>query len=234
MANEGFQIDRRFKKKMVGRFEKYRLESGILKDKPHREPKSVKQAKAELASSRKPPRSKTNQKPKSGPKKPKSQSITKKFKKKIAKALQTKKSKKKMRHDAMVKRNRARGLGTMEGGPVRLKKASTRGMVSEIANYMRKKHGIPYLTQPFRNDKSKEMKALKRELLNLITRKSKSYSKVQTALRAVIRNPFLKRQYGRNSRSAIRNKTFDRLGIDTGQVFQALDGKVRVNPNVQK
>lgn len=239
MAKDGFQIDNRFKRRMQAKFGRYHLQAGVLRDRPHKEPKPVKEAIAEM---RKPQAFGPRKPEKFGPPKPKKpkkpqstlKKVSSKAKKKISKALETKKSKAARKQKAMVKANRARGLGTMEGGPVRLKKATTKGTVQEIARYMRKRHGIPFLREPFIKDKSPEMRVLKRELMKLISGRVKSYSKVETALRAVIRVPFLKKRYGRNSRRAQRIKTFDRLGIDTGQVFQALEGKVRVNPNVQK
>jgi len=224
---------------MQAKFGRYQLQAGVLRDRPHKEPKPVKQALAEMSQAKRRPKQvnpKTNPKPKSKAKraKTKSKGVVKQAKKKISSLLESKKSKAEKRKKAMIRSNRARGLGTLEGGPVRLKKASTKGTVQQIAQYMRKRHGIPFLREPFLKDKSPEMKTLKRELMKLISGRVKGYSKVETALRAVIRVPFLKKRYGRNSRAAQRTKTFDRLGIDTGQVFQALDGKVRVNPSVQK
>lgn len=241
---DGFQMDERFKRSMKGKFGRFNLRAGVLQDKPHREPRSPKEV---MASRKKPevfgPKFQKPQKfgPKQQKKKSKKQLIKAKIKKaqakvkkKIKNRLMTAEAKKRKRVKAMTKSNRARGLGTMEGGPVRLKKATTRGTVMKIAHYIRTRHKIPYLTAPFRNAKSKEIKTLTRELISLIAGKTKSYSKTETALRAAIRVPFLRKKYGRNSRAAQRIKTFDRLGIDTGQFFRALDGKVRVNNNVPK
>lgn len=239
MDNKGFQIDNRFKKSMTAKFERYRLQAGVLKNAPHKEPKDVKQAKFENRKIESfgpkappkfgPPKPKKPKKPKSTLKK-----VTQKAKKKLSKAFESKKSKSKRRHQAKVKALKARGLGYMEGGPVRLQKSTVRGTIQDVAGYVRKRHGIPYLTEPFRNMKSKDARILTRALLNLIVKKKRGYAEVEKALRDCIRNPFLKKRYGKNSRNAARIKTFNRLGIDTGQFFQALDGKVRINPSVQK
>lgn len=239
MDNKGFQIDNRFKKSMTAKFERYRLQAGVLKNGPHKEPKDVKQAKFENrkieAFGPKAPPKFGPPKPKK-PKKPKStlKKISQKYKKKISKAFESKKSKTKRRLKAKVKAYKAMGLGYMEGGPVRLQKSTTKGSLQDIAGYVRKRHNIPYLTAPFKNMKSKEMRLLTKELFNLISNRRKGYAKVEAALRDVIRIPFLKKRYGNNSRRAARIKTFNRLGIDTGQFYQALDGKVRLNPSVQK
>lgn len=224
---DGFQMDERFKRSMKGKFGRFNLRAGVLQDKPHKEPRPVKKT---LENRVKKERKKKSKKQLMKAKIKKSQAKVNK-KGKARSSLNVKKSKSKK---SMSQKNRARGLGTMEGGPVRLKKATTRGTIMKIAQYIRRRHKIPYLTAPFKNAKSKEMKTLLAELMNLTTGKSKSYSKAETALRAVIRVPFLRKKYGRNSIAAQRIKTFDRLGIDTGQFFRALDGKVRVNNNVPK
>jgi hypothetical protein len=50
--------------------------------------------------------------------------------------------------------------------------------------------------------------------------------RVQNLLQAVIRNPILRGDYGRNAMSTARNKGFNRLFIDTGQFFRAIKAKV--------
>lgn len=230
----GFKIDERFKKRMKGRFERFSLEAGVLKDKPHKEPrpaKPIKRKKTKVKKAEGQPVAKPTPKPKKK-KKVSFKNSVKKAKKKLSNRFKSKSKRAAERHSAMVKSHAARGLGTMEGGPVRLKKASTKGTVMEVAEYVRKVHKIPYLTAPFQKENSPEMKALKREFFRLIVGRTKSYSKVESLLRNVIRLPFLKKRYGRNSVNAIRIKTFDRLGIDTGQFFRALEGRIRVNKNV--
>ena len=54
------------------------------------------------------------------------------------------------------------------------------------------------------------------------------------ALRAVVRNPMLKGEYGPNKPSTIRAKGFDRFSIDTGQLYTAIGAKVRVKRLVSR
>lgn len=235
---EGFQIDKRFKKRMQGKFERFTLQAGILKDKPHREPRPVNDARLK-------PKAKTKKKSLPKPrkvsakkKKRKSKSFIKKIlgkaKKKLKNTVTTSAYRKEQKRKAMVASHRARGLGTMEGGPVRLKKAKVRGTVAEVGEYVRKVHKIPYLTRPFENPNTPETKKFTRAFFQLLSGKEKSYSKVESLLRDIIRIPILKKKYGSNSAKARKVKTFDRLAIDTGQFYQAISAKIRVNQNVPK
>lgn len=223
----GFQIDKRFKKKVRARYERYTLEAGVLKNKPHKEPRTAQSVLKARAKSKPVPSAKPKGKAKPKTAKKKAKSFTDRVKARGKKAGKASKNRK-----AMVKRNRARGLGTLMGGPVRLKKVTTKGTVMQVGEYMRKVHKIPYLTAPFAR-KTNEVKAMLAGFMALNSRQTTA-SKVETLARAVIRIPFLKKRYGRNSAATQKVKTFNRLGIDTGQFFTALDAKVRVNPNVPK
>lgn len=118
--------------------------------------------------------------------------------------------------------------GSMEGGPVRKKSGRVNGSLAGVGEQLRTVHRVPYLTAPFKQNRSKEMKELRLRLVELITGKAKSYSKFQTALRSLIRTPILKQKYGHNSLATARAKGFNRFLIDTGQFFRAITAKVRV------
>lgn len=135
-------------------------------------------------------------------------------------------------------RARSNAQGTLQGGPVRkMNKAKTdrfsTGAISRrlLARYKGPSGGNVY-TDPLRR-KSRDMSAFLEAFANLVTGKNKNYSRVETMLRALIRNPLLKRRYGSNTQERIRVKGFNRLMIDTGQFFKAIQAKVRVR-RVQK
>lgn len=167
-VNFKIQLDPRFKKKLVGRFEKYQFQVGILEDKPHTPPRPASQ-----------------------------------------------------------------GLGSLQGGPVRKLKRSARSYqsVGNVSESLRKRYrlanGANFFSAPLRK-KSKDMKVFLAAFQDLVTGKTRSYSKTETALRATIRNPILRRAYGSNTAATRARKTFNRLLIDTGQFFKAIKAKVRV------
>lgn len=168
MIKAEFKLDKRFKQRLVGRYERYTVEAGVLEDKPHRDPRPAKQ-----------------------------------------------------------------GLGSLQGGPVRKMKQTSRGKISDVSENIRKVHGIDYLRIPVERRNSKDMKNFRKLLIELLQGKIRGYSKVEAALRAVIRNPILNKQYGANSRLTRAIKTFNRKLIDTGQFFKAIKAKVR-SGRVQK
>lgn len=161
------QLDSRFKKKVLGHYEGYQFQVGVLKDKPH-----------------------------------------------------------------YAARPASRGLGTLQGGPVRKTNRQKKyGTVARVSESLRKRFKGPsggnIYTDPFRRSRSKDMRAFLRAFNLLVSGKTKNYGAVEAALRAVVRNPILRRTYGANSAVTRKIKTFDRLLIDTGQFFKAITAKVR-------
>lgn len=121
--------------------------------------------------------------------------------------------------------------GSLQGGPIRKKGPKTYGTTTlEVAKAMQKKTG--FMTAPFRKQRSKDMRAFLQAFFNFASGKG-SKSKVQTALRAVVRNPMLRGDYGRNTRITAKSKGFNRLLFDTGQLFKSILAYVR-SRNVQK
>ncbi len=112
------------------------------------------------------------------------------------------------------------------GGPVR-QMSTTPGplSVSEVSESFRKNTGINYLTEPFKKRDDKIIK-FANEFLKLCFGKS-TRKRVENLLQAIVRNPILRGDYGHNSRLTRKIKGFDRLGIDTGQLFKNIKASVR-------
>jgi hypothetical protein len=158
VINAQFRLDRRFRKTLSGRFERFDIQVGILEDKPHKTPRSP------------------------------------------------------------------RSIGSLQGGPVRKVSARTNGMVSQVSERMRKRYD--FYRKPFKK-KSPDVRKFVRAFFELATGKTKSYGKTRTALRAVIRNPILKGAYGKNRMRTRLKKGFNRLMIDTGQMFKGINARIR-------
>lgn len=125
----------------------------------------------------------------------------------------------------------SRGLTSVGGGPARKKSSRTRGMVSDVAKAV--SGHVDYLGAPLARTTSNDMKAFRREFGKVLTGQTQSLTRVETALRAVFRNPILQGKYGRNSRAWAKVKTFNRKLIDTGQFFKSILARVRSKKNVQ-
>ena len=113
------------------------------------------------------------------------------------------------------------GLGTYAGGPVR-KKSNKAGpaTISEVSEANRERMDVNYLTDPFQHRSSDIMK-FTREFFKLAFGKSEK-KRAENLLQAVVRNPILRGDYGSNATLTKKIKTFDRLMIDTGQLFKAI------------
>ncbi len=123
-------------------------------------------------------------------------------------------------------RPKSAGLGTLSGGPVRKKSNKTKGTVAQVGEFVRKS-GNNYLRAPIAQTKSQLMRDFLKALGDLVTDRTTSRSKVESTLRAVIREPILRGKYGRNTAKTAKRKGFNRKLIDTGQFFRAIVARVR-------
>lgn len=126
-------------------------------------------------------------------------------------------------------------LGTLPPGPVRKKQARTQSTNKKIAIKNERRYG--FMTKPWRKRTSKELRAFVKAFFELAGGKGNTNArrkKVTTAAVAVIQQPLLKGAYGRNTTITAAIKGFNRLMIDTGQMFKSIRAYVRVRKNVQK
>ncbi len=122
--------------------------------------------------------------------------------------------------------NFSSNLGSYAGGPVR-KKSRTAGplTIAEVSAANRARLGINYLTEPFQRESSDIVKFFK-SFLKLITGRTQ-IKRVENLLQAVVRNPILRGEYGRQARSTTREKGFYRPMIDTAQLFKSIKAVAR-------
>lgn len=116
-------------------------------------------------------------------------------------------------------------LKSFAGGPAR-KQTRVKGALStgEVlsANMARLNKNI--LLLPFM-DHDTEMNKFVRAFLQLAIGRS-SVKRVQNLMQAVVRNPILRQEYGKNLIQTAREKGFNRHLIDTAQMFKAIKAKV--------
>lgn len=112
------------------------------------------------------------------------------------------------------------------GGPIRKKSSVDSGLsISEVGASFRETTGINYLTEPFKN-KSSDILKFTNGFFNYVFGKS-TERRLTNLLQAIVRNPMLKGGYGSNSSITQKIKGFDRLGVDTAQLFKAIKARVR-------
>lgn len=118
--------------------------------------------------------------------------------------------------------------GTYAGGPVRKAGRTVGDTLSEVSESVRKKLGINFYTAPFEkpSGKSAELQGFLKEFVKFVRDDKSGVRRMQNAVQAIVRNPILRGEYGSNSKAAANAKGFDRLLIDTGQLFKAIICKV--------
>ena len=115
------------------------------------------------------------------------------------------------------------GLQINALGSVSKKRPTTIAYVGEILE----KYHFKWLTRPFKTKGlNEDVKKVVDELAaQIFGKKSKNNKRLENAVQAVVRNPILRSDYGKNIKATIKAKGFDKLGIDTGQFFKAIKAK---------
>lgn len=117
-------------------------------------------------------------------------------------------------------------LKTFAGGPAR-KQTRKPGPLSssEVLVENMKRLNINILLDPFQRESADIVRFMKEFFKTAFAKKSPK--RVENLLQAVVRNPILRQEYGSNSTSTADHKGFNRLLIDTGQMFKAIKAKVK-------
>ncbi len=88
------------------------------------------------------------------------------------------------------------------------------------------KYHFKWLKKPFTMAKNKDVRKVVDEIAaQTFKKRSKDNKRLENAIQAVIRNPILRGDYGKNLAATIKAKGFDKLGIDTGQFFKNIKAK---------
>lgn len=126
-------------------------------------------------------------------------------------------------------RDQGAGLSSYAGGPTRKTSGRSSGKtISEVSQELRARTGINIFTQPFFSKKNKEILDFVHAYFELCAGKTQK-KRVENLLQAIVRNPILRGDYGRNSPQTAKIKGFNRFLIDTSQLFRAITSKVRSN-----
>lgn len=119
-------------------------------------------------------------------------------------------------------------LGTYAGGPIR--KATRQAgplTTGEILVKNMERLNINILSRPFEEKNSDIMRFTKAFLQLAVSSKNISIKRVENLLQAVVRNPILKQEYGKNKSVTADAKGFDRHLMDTGQMFKAIIARAK-------
>ncbi len=121
----------------------------------------------------------------------------------------------------------AGGLKSFAGGPARRVGIQSDATLSEVSASVRERLGINIYQAPFSSAKNKDILNFSKSFFDLCAGRGEK-RRVENYLQAIVRNPILRGDYGKNSPKAAKAKGFNRLLIDTGQLFKAIIAKVRI------
>lgn len=120
-------------------------------------------------------------------------------------------------------------LSSYAGGPVRKKsKANGPLTIAQVSAANRDRTGVNYLTEPFMKRDSEIIRFSEAFFKMATSNSASTLNRVRNLLQAIVRNPILRGEYGKQARSTTREKGFYRPMIDTGQLFKAIQAEVKV------
>lgn len=120
-----------------------------------------------------------------------------------------------------------KGLKNFAGGPARKTGFKSFQNISEVSEALRKRTGINFYTEPFNSKKNRDILEFTKSFFDLCAGRTQA-RRAENLLQAIVRNPILRGDYGKNTRQTAKLKGFNRLMIDTAQLFKAITAKVSV------
>ncbi len=121
---------------------------------------------------------------------------------------------------------KSKGLTGYAGGPARRTSRKPSGMtVAQVSEEVRRHVGKNFYTRPFRKAANQDLAKFKKVFFDFSFGRA-TRQECETALVAVVRNPILRGEYGRNKPQTAKAKGFNRLLIDTAQVVKAIEARV--------
>lgn len=119
-------------------------------------------------------------------------------------------------------------LRSYAGGPVRrTSRNASDKTIGEVLVENMQRLNINILQRPFQERNSDILKFTAAFLQMVTTRPNMSIRRIENLLQAIVRNPILKQEYGKNNSATADAKGFDRHLFDTGQMFKAIIARAK-------
>ena len=99
--------------------------------------------------------------------------------------------------------------------------------LSEVLIENMKRLRINLLKKPFERENSDIIKFTRAFIMFAVIQKGMSIKRVENLLQAIVRNPILKQEYGKNKAATADVKGFDRHLFATGQMFQNIKARAK-------
>lgn len=118
-------------------------------------------------------------------------------------------------------------LKNYAGGPTRRtsRERGSKSVAEVLVDNMRRLN-INILQRPFQ-ERNSDILRFTEAFLIMVTGGKASLKRLENLLQAIVRNPILKQEYGKNNPATADAKGFDRHLFDTGQMFRAIRARVK-------
>ena len=112
----------------------------------------------------------------------------------------------------------------LAGGPARIGQKDG-GNMADLARELQEDYG--WLTEPFESDTNKDILDFADTYVKEVTKeKGSNTRRLENLMQAIVRNPILRGDYGKNSKFTEKKKGFNRLMIDTGTFFNSIKARI--------
>lgn len=118
----------------------------------------------------------------------------------------------------------SQGLGSYERRYVKRKGRNKNISLRKLGQILNKKYGL--FSDVLRNPNNRDLVAVA-QLFAIPNKSLRDEKRLQNACIALIKNPILRRDYGRNSPYWTNKKGFDHLGIATGTFFKNIKARFK-------
>lgn len=116
---------------------------------------------------------------------------------------------------------------TYAGGLARRTGKKSEDTIAGVSEKLRKRTGINFYTRPWKMRSNREIvRFTKIFVKGLLRPKEVPLRRMENLLQAVVRNPIVRGDYGRNSAVTAKIKGFNRFMIDTAQLISNIKAKV--------
>jgi hypothetical protein len=124
-----------------------------------------------------------------------------------------------------VARPKSAGLKVFAGSPARKTGKIAKITNEQVSKRLRKKYRINIFKKPFTMKSNVDINNMLKRFFDLIQGKSVE-NRLRNTLQAIVRNPIMRGDYGKNRAATASRKGFNKLMIDTAQFFKSITAKI--------
>ena len=133
-------------------------------------------------------------------------------------------------YDKKANKPKGKKAGThysrLAGGLVRYRRKNSKATIGQVEGWLDDRYGWLQKVIDEDNENEADLKEVIKRLSSLFGKDDESLKKrYLNACRALVRNPILRKEFGSNAPSTIKQKGFDHPMRDTGKFFKAINAQ---------